>query len=252
MFRSLVLGACLIGAILGITMTALQAVGVTPILLAAEQYEVGDDPHPTAIDGSHEQGGQAGHHHDDIAWAPADGAERLVYTAVSNVGAGIGFAAILLVLMNQLSQRGRLRLTPVRGLLVGALCYLAVFVAPSLGLPPEIPGASAAALEARQLWWLATVASAAAGLGLLALAPGWTRWLGLPLLLAPYTWVPTHQGPLFLNPDPQAVAALTALHHEFIWASGLSNLAFWLLAGLLCALVLKRLAGTSRDDEVPA
>jgi predicted cobalt transporter CbtA len=129
------------------------------------------------------------------------------------------------------------------------LCFLAVFGAPSLGLPPEIPGASAADLESRQLWWIATVATAAAGLGLLTLARGWTRCLGLALLLLPYTWVPVHEGAMFSHPDPQAVSALSALHHEFIWASGLTNLAFWLLAGLLCARMLKRLAGTAPEHS---
>lgn len=253
MFRSLVLCACLIGVVLGLTMTAMQAVGVTPILLAAEQYEVSDDPQASAGGHhDHEHAGPAGHPHDEEAWAPADGAERLFYTAVSNMFAGIGFSAILLVVMNQLRERGRLVLTPGRGLMVGGLCYLVVFVAPSLGLPPEIPGAAAAALESRQLWWLATVAMTAAGLGLLILARGWKRGLGLPLLLAPYAWVPAPEGPLFSNPDPQAVVALTELHHEFIWASGLTNLAFWLLAGLLCAIALKRLTGTvGGHDEVP-
>ncbi len=249
MFRSLVLSACLIGVVLGLTMTAMQAVGVTPILLAAEQYEVSDDPHASAGGHhAHEHHGQAGHHHDEAAWAPADGAERLFYTTLSNIFAGIGFSAILLVVMNQLRERGRLVPTAGRGLLVGGLCYLAVFVAPSLGLPPEIPGTAAAALESRQLWWLATVVMAAAGLGLLILARGWRRGLGLPLLWVPYAWVPAHEGPLFSHPEPQAVVALTELHHAFIWASGLTNLAFWLLAGLLCAIALKRLNG---HDEVP-
>ncbi len=243
MFRSLVLSACLIGVVLGLTLTAMQAVGVTPILLAAEQYEVSDDLHVSA-GGHHEHEGQAGYHRGEETWTPADGAERLFYTAVSNIFAGIGFSAILLVIMSQLHERGRLVLTAGRGLLVGGLCYLAVFVAPSLGLPPEIPGTAAAALESRQLWWLATVAMVAAGLGLLILARGWKRGLGLPLLLVPYVWVPTYEGSLFANPDPQVVVALTELHHEFIWASGLTNLVFWLLTGLLCAIALR---GSSRS-----
>ncbi|GHB09152.1 CbtA family protein [Modicisalibacter luteus] len=250
MFRALVLSACLIGIVLGLAMTAMQAVGVTPILLAAEQYEVSHGPQ--AVAGAHHDhghAGQAGHHHDETAWAPADGTERLFYTAVSNILAGIGFAAILLVVMNQLHERGRLMMTAGRGLMMGGLCYLVVFVAPSLGLPPEIPGAAATALESRQLWWLATVILAAAGLGLLILARGWQRGLGGLLLLAPYAWVPAHEGPLFSHPDPQAVAALTELHHSFIWASGLTNLAFWLLAGLLSVIALQRLTGIAQGHE---
>lgn len=257
MFRSLVFGACLIGLVLGLTTTALQSVGVTPILLAAEQYEVDEAPLSSAVDSGHSHDhshGEAGtHQHDAEAWAPADGAERLFYTAVSNVCAGIGFSAILLVVMNQLRERGRLQLSPGRGLAVGVAAYLAVFVAPSLGLPPEIPGAAAAALESRQLWWLATVILACIGLALLMLAKRWRRLLGLPLLLLPQAWVPTHQGPLFANPDPQAVAALTALHREFILASGLTNLVFWLLAGVLCAVVLKRsVTATGEGTDVAA
>lgn len=252
MFRKLVLSACLIGAVLGMAMTAMQSVGVTPLLLAAERHEIGDPPHAEA-DGhhGHSHAGQAGHH-GDSAWAPAEGAERLAYTAASNVFAGIGFTAILLVVMNQLRERGRLKMTARHGVMMGGLCYLAVFVAPSLGLPPEIPGAAAAALESRQLWWLATVVLAAAGLGLLVLARGWKRGIGLPLLLVPHAWVPAHQGPRFSHPDPQAVAALTELQHEFILASGLTNLAFWLLAGLLSILALRRLTDTAHGhDDVP-
>lgn len=250
MLRSLVLSACLIGMVLGLIMTAMQVVGVTPILLAAEQYEIGSDHHAEVdLDHSHEVTGMAEHHHDEEAWTPADGAERYFYTAVSNVLAGIGFSAILLVLMNQLSERGRLSLTAGRGLLVGGLCYLAIFVAPALGLPPEIPGAAAAALESRQLWWITTVALAAAALGWLFLARGRKRWLGLPILLLPYVWVPAHDGPLFSHPDPQAVVALSSLQQEFIWVSGFTNLVFWLLAGLLCVIALRRLGSTASVDE---
>ncbi|ALM52051.1 CbtA family protein [Halomonas huangheensis] len=256
MFRSLILRACLIGIVLGLAMTTMQVIGVTPILLAAEQFEgqsdvqveeqlnVGGADMALGHDHSHnhEQAhGDHDHHHGGEAWAPADGGERLFYTMVSNIGAGIGFAAILLVLLNQLHDRGRLTLTPLAGLTVGVLGYLAIFVAPSLGLPPEIPGASAAALEARQTWWITTVVAAAAGLALLILATGWKRLLGLPLLLVPYSWVPSHEGPMFSHPDPQVVQALNELHREFIWATGITNLLFWLLAGLLCTLVLRRL-----------
>ena len=253
MFRKLVLSACLIGVVLGMAMTAMQSAGVTPLLLAAERHEVSATPHAAAVPHhGHSHAGQAGHHHDDSAWAPADGAERLGYTAVSNTLAGIGFTALLLVVMNQLRERGRLKMTVGHGLMMGGLCYLAVFVAPSLGLPPEIPGAAAAALESRQLWWLATVVLAAAGLGLLVLARGWKRGLGLPLLLVPHAWVPVHQGPRFSHPDPQAVAVLTELQHEFILASGLTNLAFWLLAGLLSILALRRLTDTAPGhDDIP-
>lgn len=254
MFRSFILSACLIGVVAGLLLTAIQSVGVTPLLSSAEQFE-GGAPQPEAS-ASHSHGHdhdhghghghgheEQGHHHGGDSWAPADGGERLFFTGLSNVLAGVGFAAVILVLMNQLHERGRLTLTPLRGLLVGLVGYLVVFVAPSLGLPPEIPGANSAPLETRQLWWLATVVLAASGLGLLVLAPGWKKVLGLPLLGIPYLFVPAHpEGGLFGNPGPEALTTLRELHHEFIWATALTNLAFWLVVGLACVLILKRLA----------
>lgn len=139
-------------------------------------------------------------------------------------------------------------------MLIGALGFLAVFVAPSLGLPPEVPGSAAAPLEARQLWWVFTVLMVVAGLGLVGLARGWMKLAGIPLLAIPYLFVPAHEGPLFSHPDPQAVAALTELHQQFIWATGVTNLVFWLLAGVLSAIALKRLYKASADqyDEATA
>lgn len=246
MFRSLILSACLIGVVLGFTTTAVQQLGVAPIILAAEQYEGAEEP--AAADHAHEAAGESEHdheatagHHGGETWAPDNGAERIFYSTISNVLAGIGFSAVLLVLMNQLRERGYVRLTPARGILCGAVSYLAIFLLPAFGLPPEVPGAAAAQLESRQVWWLFTAVMAAVGLGLLFLAPNWKKLLGLPLLVVPYFFVPVHEGAMFSNPDPAAVEALENLHHEFIWASGLTNLVFWLLAGLLCAIALKRL-----------
>ncbi|WP_165855202.1 CbtA family protein [Marinobacter sp. JSM 1782161] len=261
MFRSLILSACVIGVVAGLAMTAFQSFGVTPIILAAEQYEVSEpaepeSAHPHEAAGHTHEHGQAGdhHHHGGDEWAPADGFERTFYSAVSNICAGIGFAALLLVVMNQLRERGRMTPNASRGLLLGALGFVAVFMAPSLGLPPEVPGASAAALESRQLWWVATVLLTVAGLGILFLAGGWQRILGVPLLLVTHFFVPTHEGPMFSHPDPDAVTALNELHHQFIWATGLSNLAFWLLIGVLCAVTLNYLSRTGRihHEQVPA
>ncbi|XOZ34818.1 CbtA family protein [Halomonadaceae bacterium KBTZ08] len=252
MFRSFILSACLIGAVAGVLLTAIQSFGVTPILLSAEQFE-GAAAQPEAADAHGHDHDHGGHAHGGDGWAPSDGGERLFFTGLSNVLAGVGFTAVMLVLMNQLHERGRLRLTPLHGLLLGLIGYLVVFVAPSLGLPPEVPGANSAALATRQLWWVTTVILAATGLGLLCLASGWKRALGLPLLGLPYLFVPAHpEGPLFSHPDPEAVSTLHALHHDFIWATGLTNLAFWLVVGLACALVLRRIAGNRSNDPEDA
>lgn len=251
MFRSLIFGACLVGVISGLLLTAVQSVGVTPTILSAEQFETHEAP---------AEGGQGGadhhhhHHHDPSVWAPEEGAQRWFYTALSNVLAAIGFSAILLVVMNQLYLRGRLGLTPAHGLFIGVCGYLVVFVAPAIGLSPEIPGTASAGLMSRQLWWLIAVLSVAVGLGALCLTQRWKKLLALPLLVLPYTLVPLHTGPLFEDPDETVVASLTALHRDFIWATAVTNLFFWLTVGLLCALMLQRLykSSQSRNEQATA
>ncbi|WP_456490388.1 CbtA family protein [Marinobacter nauticus] len=257
MFRSLIFGACLIGVITGLLLTAVQSVGVTPTLLAAEQFESSEAPAEVAHthhNHTHGEGESADHHHDPDVWAPEEGTERWLYTALSNVLAAIGFSAIMLVVMNQLYVRGRLRLTPAHGLFIGACSYLVVFVAPAIGLPPEIPGTASPALMSRQLWWVFAVLSVAIGLGVLFLARRWKKVLAFPLLVLPYGFVPVHTGPLFENPDATVVASLMALHSDFIWISAITNLFFWLSVGLLCALILQRSYKTSQigNEQAPA
>jgi len=52
------------------------------------------------------------------------------------------------------------------GLLWGAAGFLIFSGSPALGLPPELPGMTAAALDARQTWWIGTVIATAIGIGL--------------------------------------------------------------------------------------
>ncbi|WP_347330205.1 CbtA family protein [Marinimicrobium locisalis] len=242
MFRSLIFGACVVGVVTGLLLTAVQALGVTPTLLAAEQLETYESSAEVAhAHHGHTHGEGEGHYHDGSAWAPEDGVERWLFTALSNVLAAVGFSAILLVIMNQLYVRDRLRLTPAHGLFIGLCAYFAVFVAPAIGLPPEIPGTASAGLMSRQLWWLVSVLSVATGLGVLCLARGKIKALALPLMGLPYVFVPIHNGPLFDHPDATAIASLTVLHRDFIWVSAMTNLFFWLSVGVLCAVVLQRL-----------
>lgn len=254
MFRSLISAAALVGVVSGLLLTAAQSMGVTPILLAAEQYEADTGPTGSGHSHDHGHGDEGHHHHGSGTWAPDSDAERLFFTALSNVLAGIGFAAILLVIMTRLQEHRRLALTPVFGLLVGLISYVSVFVAPAIGLPPEVPATISGDLENRQFWWIATVVMVATGLSVLCLASGWKKLAGLPLLGLPYLFVPSRpEGPLFANSDPSAVAALNDLHLDFIWVSALTNLAFWLVVGVLCAVILNRLLGTrSGSNETTA
>jgi len=282
LFRRIIINALFIGFLSGLLFTVVQYVGVSPIIFAAEEYEVAEPVvEKTVVEESIEKqqatvqdhhGGQAvsdhhhaepvvtdsivtdsivavpdvvaqeaGHHHDEEAWGPEDGLERTLYTLLANVLAGIGFAAILLAVMSQLQLQGLTKLSVVKGLAWGAAGFIAFFAAPGIGLPPEIPGIEAAPLDNRQSWWLLTVVASGIGIGTLAFAKSYFKSVGLALLALPYLiGAPHPAGPEFMHPDANAVAILTDLHHQFIIASGVTNLIFWLALGSLCAWAVNR------------
>jgi len=111
----------------------------------------------------------------------------------------------------------------------GLAGYAVFYAAPSFGLPPELPGTSAAELLARQYWWLGTAFATAIGLGLLFLqSKPLPRLAGGMLLLIPH---------LLGAPQPAMPESLApeALQVQFIQVSALSNLLFWLVLGSVSA-----------------
>ena len=283
LFRRIITNALFIGFLSGLLFTAVQYVGVSPIIFAAEEYEVAEpavdkavvdkavvdkpvlgktvvqDHHAgqavSAQEAGHHHAEQnvaaqeTGHHHDEEAWGPEDGLERTLYTLLANVLAGIGFAAILLAVMSQLQLQGVTKLSIVKGFAWGAAGFIAFFAAPGIGLPPEIPGIEAAPLDNRQSWWLLTVLASGIGIGTLAFAKSYFKLIGPALISMPYLiGAPHPTGPEFMHPDASVVAILTDLHHQFIIASGVTNLIFWLALGSLCAWAVNRHV---LDKQVP-
>lgn len=243
-FRRIIFNALLIGIFAGLILSVMQILTVNPIIFAAETYEV-EEGH-----------NHAAHDHSEQAWAPEDGSERTTFTIVANIFAGVGFTSVLLALMSQLKMsqlklQGSARLTYREGVLWGVAGFIAFFVAPGIGLPPEIPGIQAAPIESRQIWWLIAVLGVGIGMFILAYAPMKIKPLGVFSIVLPYIInIPHHNGPTFGHPDPVAVATLSALHQKFIIASGASNLLFWLVLGGVCAWVLNHrvLKGMTTDE----
>ena len=275
MIQRILLASVVAGAAAGIALTALQSVGVSPLLFAAETYEtgVGDPgllPHRhgelthshAGGDRAHEHDGHAlvsagdrtaaaaggdtpagagsahadgrGHDHDHGgAWAPHDGIERTFWTGVSNVATAIGFALLVVAVF---AWRGGA--TWRQGLLWGAAGFFVFFVNPAIGIRPELPGAFAAGLLDRQLWWLLTVACSAAGVGLLILAPKALAKVGGAALLA----VPHLAG----APHPEVEGGLApgSLADSFVVASAATNAAFWLVLGVVASVTFTRFART--------
>ncbi|MEP7083514.1 MAG: CbtA family protein [Betaproteobacteria bacterium] len=213
MFARIVAAAALAGLLAGLLLSALQQVAIAPLILAAEVREdaaraAGNLPHADP---------DTDHAH---AWTPAGPRQRLAATAAANIAVATGFALLLAALMSLRDASGWRA-----GLAYGAAGYAVVFVAPALGLPPELPGSASAPLQVREVWWIATVIASAAGLGLIAFTrkPA-LRAAGIMLLLAPHA---------VGAPQPAAHDALhpAAAVTDFIRATYLVNGALWLALG---------------------
>jgi len=250
-FRRIIVNAIFVGVITGCLLSLVQFVGVSPIIFAAEAYEVEE---PAVGAGHHHEAGTPDHH-DTEAWAPEDGGERTSYSILANILASIGFSAVILSLMSQFQfqLQGVSQLNLLKGGLWGLAGFIAFFVAPGIGLPPEIPGVEAAALENRQSWWLLAVIATAVGMAVLAFSPIKYKVTGVIAIALPHViGAPHMQGPEFSHPDPIAVKALTELHHQFIVASGVTNFIFWIVLGLSSAWVLNKRVLKELNDNVTA
>jgi cobalt transporter subunit CbtA len=197
--RRLFLSGIAAGVLAGLIISAIHQVTTVPIILHAETFEdsakqanraVTPALTPAGFRFLGTSGGAASraipvHGGQEEAaggaWAPEDGIERTVFTAMTTVLAGVGFALLLVAGMTLRGERVDFR----RGVLWGAAGFVAFTLAPTLGLPPEIPGAAAADLVARQVWWIAAAATACGGLWLLVFIDGavW-KAVGVALLSA--------------------------------------------------------------------
>ena len=211
LFRRIVLYALLVGALSGLLMTAVQYWQVIPIIQSAERFE---GEHASAPVDEHE--GQS-----------ASDYERAGLTLLSNVLAAAGFALLILVaIVASRRTHATTRLDWRYGLLWGGAGYAVFFLVPTLGLPPEIPGAAAAPLEARQLWWLFTVVLTATGLAGAAFGKSPWRWAALGLLVVPFlVGAPQPPTAMFADQPPAAAAELTRLARQFIGATAIANAA---------------------------
>lgn len=146
---------------------------------------------------------------------------RYAYMLIAEVVTAVGFAFILTGAV-ALSRR---QVDWRRGIMWGLAGFATFFAAPSLGLPPELPGTIGPELLTRQAWWVATMACTAAGLGLIFLAPGVAaKTLGAVLIVTPHViGAPAHE--FMPSPVPAGMAA------EFAVASLIISALFWMMLG---------------------
>ncbi|CAH2403207.1 CbtA family protein [Mesorhizobium ventifaucium] len=243
LFRNVVFIAAIAGLVAGVVLACMQAFATVPLILKAEVYEQAGGGHThdhiaanttDANAMSRAEPGEAAVPEDE-GWAPADGFERFTFNVVANVVTGIGFALILVAASEFAGGIGNWR----QGVFWGFAGFAVFTLAPNLGLPPELPAMPAADLSQRQIWWTATVVVTAAGLGLLAFRKSLPlAVIAVALIVAPHI-VGAPQPDSFESPIPER------LHHQFVVAVTLTNLAFWLVLGAVVGLVRGRLSGTA-------
>jgi cobalt transporter subunit CbtA len=239
MIRRLFVAAIAAGVLAGVIISAIHQVTTVPIIHEAETYEnaarhKADAPgvitpagfrfsnpvSPSQPSIRHVHGGGA--EDAEGAWGPKDGLERILFTVMTTILTGVGFALLLVVGM-------MLRGEPVdarRGVLWGAGGFVAFTLAPTLGLPPEIPGAAAADLMARQIWWISAAVTAMAGLWLLVFTEGaiW-KALGVAVFAAPHVFGAPHPHEFGVSVAPPELAA------QFAATSIAISALFWAMLG---------------------
>lgn len=238
MFRNILISAGIAGLFAALLLTLLQMALITPLILQAETFEEAAEHHadtahmPADAQAAHSHE----HHHDADEWKPDDGLQRTLFTLTSNAVMGVGYA-LLLVGIYTLWRRP---IGHLQGLAFGLAGFAVFFVAPGLGLPPELPGTEAAELDARQQWWLLAAAGTAIGLALLLLQSNIAlRMLGIAIVVAPQ---------LVGAPHPEVAGSLApaALQQEFRHATLAGNAVFWLALGLVSAAAFRKFAGSAR------
>jgi cobalt transporter subunit CbtA len=223
-FRHLMLVAFASGAMAGFILFVVQRFTVIPLIEAAETYE-------TAAQQAHSDAA-----HDEQGWQPADGWQRMSFTAVTTMLSAIGFAGILFGFLALSGKRISARL----GALWGLAAFACFSVAPALGLPPQPPGVAVAGLYERQIWWIGTALATALGLWLIVghrrtwlLRVGGVGCLTLPHLVG----APVASGQNSVPAELVRQFAITSLA-----TSGV----FWLLLGTIGGFIYDR-SGAGSD-----
>lgn len=179
-------GALVAGLVAGFLAAVLNLWTLTPLILEAEVFERAAQ---AQADGAEQV---------QTEEATPAGLSRSLGTVATTLVAYAGFALVLGAAMAVAARSGHL-IDARTGVLWGLAGWVAVHLAPAVGLPPELPGMDAGALAARQAWWALCVVSTALGLAALAFGRG-TTWLalGAALLLLPHALgapqPPSHEG----------------------------------------------------------
>lgn len=222
MLNRLLTSAVFAGAAAGLAAAVLQLSFVQPVLLHAELYEGGDLVH---------FGRQS-------LVPVAQELDRLnpmrdILSVMFMMLTFTGYALIMVAGMSFAEERGA-SISGRTGIMWGLAGFFVFFLAPGFSLPAEVPGVAAADVPVRQIWWIATVASAAVAVWLIAFSNNRPLWaVAALLLLAPHV-IGAPQPEVFTGPAPTEIGAL------FVTRATGTNFAAWLLLGCLAGYFWQR------------
>jgi cobalt transporter subunit CbtA len=225
MSKNLLSSAVFAGLIAGSIAALLQFLLVIPLLLEGELYESGQRLH-FLVDGmTQSDKGAPGLGTD---WA------RHAMTVAFNVITYTGYALIMVAAMGAARAKLDVEITAKSGLIWGLCGFIAVQLAPAVGLPPELPGTLAAELAPRQIWWVSTILATTVGLSLIAFArEGVWQAAGGVLILLPQLIGAPHLDTYFGVAPPELAA-------EFVTQSlGMAAIG-WCLMGYFSAYFLSK------------
>jgi cobalt transporter subunit CbtA len=228
MIGRVILAALLAGIAAGILMSGIQQVRITPLILEAEKYETPMSEPQTGTAG--QAAGATEPASENKAWEPSEGFERTLFTTLASVATGAGFAAMLA----GVSLLTGIPITLRNGAIWGLCGFIAITLAPSAGLPPELPGVPAGDLAFRQIWWAGTVL--ATGLALYLFATRRTFWpiaAAIALIAVPHFIALPEPA----NPESAVPPILAAVYVSNVLAAAA---VFWCIIGVFLGYALRR------------
>ena len=224
MVKNLFVSAICAGIVAGLIAALLQFIFVIPVLLEGELFETGARRH-FGNDGSPQSDRGVPGLGDD--WG------RHSMTVAFNIITYTGYGLILAAMISYAALKGSF--TPSRQGITWGLCgFIAVQLAPAIGLPPELPGTLAAEIGPRQMWWLGTIVATAIGMGLIAFGRSYLPLCGIAIILIPHLVGAPHLDAFFGVAPPELAA-------EFATLSLGTSAAGWAVLGYVVVEVLRRL-----------
>jgi cobalt transporter subunit CbtA len=233
MLGKIILSTLCAGLLAGLIMAGIQYVRLTPLIEAAEVYET---PETEAIAEANKPcvetmpGMKMCNDDGRPSWKPEDGWQRTIITTTASLIAGSGFA----ILMVGVSMLTNIPVTKQNGLIWGICGFIAVTLAPSIGLPPELPGMPVVDLHTRQIWWIATILLTGAAIFLWIKAKNyWWQIAAIIFAITPQFFAPINA----VKSEGNLPASLAA---EFASSSLAANLVMWLAIGFFISLALDK------------